>query len=223
MLSLEVQETTPSTAPDPARPELLRPTPALDFEHASVRAFVGRVTEGAGSPMESASRLFAAVRDEVKYDPYVADMQPHALSASATLERGRAFCVPKAVLYAACLRAVGVPCRLGFSDVTNHLSTQKLIDVLRTRVFAFHGYAVLWNGRAWLKASPAFDAGLCRWFGVAPLTFDGEEDAVLQAYDGSGRAFMEYLTDRGTYDDLPVDEMERVWREVYPHLFGLAP
>lgn len=192
----------------------------MDFEHPAVRAFVERVTAGASTPKERAARLFAAVRDEVKYDPYAADMAPSALTASATLVRRRAFCVPKAVLYAACLRAVGVPCRLGFSDVTNHLSTQKLVDLLRTRVFAFHGYAVLWNGSSWLKASPAFDSSLCRWFGVPPLQFDGEHDAVLQAYDGKGRAFMEYLVDRGTWDDLPVAEMARVWREVYPHLFA---
>jgi hypothetical protein len=30
---------------------------------------------------------------------------------------------------------------------------------------------------------------------------------------------MEYLRDRGTYDDFPFDEMMRVKHEVYPHFF----
>ena len=42
---------------------------------------------------------------------------------SATLARGYGFCVNKAVLLAALARAVGIPARLGFADVRNHLSS----------------------------------------------------------------------------------------------------
>ncbi len=59
-----------------------------------------------------------------------------------------------------------------------------------------------------------------RVFGVAPLELDGENDAMLQPFDGRGRAFLEYLRDRGVHDDFPDDEMLRVWREVYAHMFG---
>ncbi len=201
----------------------LRPTWFLDYEDPGVAAFTRDAIRGATTDVEKASRLFLAVRDGVRYDPYQSVLTPADLTASATLARGAAFCVPKATLYAATLRAAGIPSRLGFADVTNHLATRKLIEALRTRLFAFHGYVEVRLGGRTLKATPAFNASLCRKFGVAPLEFDGEHDAMLQAYDGQGRSFMEYLRDRGVYDDFPYDEMIRVWREVYPHLFGLPP
>ncbi len=195
-------------------------TKFLDYEHPSVVAFVREVTEGATTDVERVKRLFLAVRDRVRYDPYQIELQPHHLTASATLARGRAFCVPKAVLLAATLRSVGVPARLGFADVTNHLATQRLLDTLKTSVFAFHGYVIVRLGGRELKITPAFDARLCAFFGVEPLEFDGTNDAMLQAFDDEGNRFLEYLCDRGTYDDFPYEEMLRVWTEVYPHLMA---
>lgn len=205
------------------RSALVRPTYFLDHEHPALRKFVDDAVRGAANEQERASRLFRAVRDTVLYDPYQAVLAREGMTASATLERGRAFCVPKAILLAACLRGVGIPTRLGFCDVTNHLATPRLLEALRTSVFAFHGYVEVHLGSRVLKATPAFNASLCARFGVPPLEFDGEHDAMLQAFDGSGHAFMEYLAERGTYDDFPHEEMLRVWREVYPHFFGDAP
>jgi len=203
-----------STAPN------LAPTRFLDYEHPAIADFVREVTQGATGDVDRAKRLFVAVRDRVRYDPYQIELMPEQLTASATLERGRAFCVPKAVLLAAALRAVGIPARLGFADVTNHLATQRLLDALKTSVFAFHGYVIAELGGRELKITPAFDSRLCAFFGVAPLEFDGEHDAMLQPFDGRGRAFLEYLCDRGVYDDFPYAEMLRVWGEIYPHLMG---
>jgi len=198
---------------------LLRPSSFLDYESPNVQAFVREVTEGATTDRERAARLFLAVRDRVRYDPYQVDLTPGGLTASTTLERGAAFCVPKAILLAAVYRAVGLPTRLGFVDVTNHLATPRLLERLGTRVFAFHGYVeVLVDGVA-RKATPAFDAKLCAKFGVAPLEFDGTADAMLQPFNGEGRAFLEYLEDRGIYDDFPYEEMIRVWKLHYAHLF----
>lgn len=202
----------------PADPRL-RPSSFLDYESPTVRAFVREVTEGATSDRERAARLFLAVRDRVRYDPYQVDLSPGGLTASTTLERGAAFCVPKAILLAAVYRAVGLPTRLGFVDVTNHLATPRLIERLGTRVFAFHGYVEVLIDGATRKVTPAFDAGLCAKFGVAPLEFDGTSDAMLQPFNGEGRAFLEYLEDRGIYDEFPYEEMIRVWKLHYAHLF----
>jgi transglutaminase-like putative cysteine protease len=203
-------------------PELLRSTFYLDFEHPQVARFVAETTRGASSQAERASRLFMAVRDQILYDPYRVELSPQAMTASATLAQGAAFCVPKAILYAACLRAVGIPTRLGFVDVTNHLATPRLLELLKSEVFAFHGYVqVHLDGRV-LKAAPAFHASLCQKFRVAPLQFDGTADAMLQPYDSKGRQFMKYVRDRGVYDDFPFEELVRVWQETYPHLFGIA-
>jgi hypothetical protein len=198
----------------------LSPTRYLDYHHPAVASFVREVAGDAPNDLERAKRLFVAVRDRVRYDPYQIELEPEQLTASATLLRGRAFCVPKAVLLGAALRAVGIPTRLGFADVTNHLATQRLLDALKTHVFAFHGYVIAQLGGRELKITPAFDSRLCAFFGVPPLEFDGEHDAMLQPFDGRGRAFLEYLRDRGVYDDFPHAEMLRVWSEVYPHLMG---
>ena len=197
----------------------LAATRFIDYEHPAIADLVRETTRGATTDVERARRLFVAVRDGVRYDPYQIDLEPDQLTASATLLRGKAFCVPKAVLLAAAFRAIGVPARLGFADVTNHLATQRLLDALKTSVFAFHGYVVARLGDREVKITPAFDARLCRYFGVEPLEFDGEHDAMLQPFDGEGRAFLEYLRDRGVWDDFPYEEMMRVWSEIYPHLF----
>jgi transglutaminase-like putative cysteine protease len=196
--------------------DLLTSTYFLDFEHPRVAAFARDSAASGRDDVERASLLFRAVRDAVRYDPYEPDVSRGALTASATLERGAAFCVPKAILLAATLRAVGIPSRLGFADVTNHLATPRLLEALGTSVFAFHGFVEIHVGGRVLKATPAFNASLCAKFGVAPLEFDGTQDAMLQPFDSEGRAFLEYLRDRGMYDDFPYDEMIRVWRETYP-------
>ena len=199
-------------------PSNLAATRYLDYDHPAVAELVREVTHGATSDVERAKRLFVAVRDRVRYDPYQLALGPDELTASATLLRGTAFCVPKAILLGAVLRGAGIETRLGFADVTNHLATQRLLDALKTHVFAFHGYVVARVGGREVKLTPAFDARLCAYFGVPPLEFDGENDAMLQPFDGEGRAFLEYLRERGVYDDFPYDEMMRVWAEVYPHL-----
>lgn len=201
--------------------EYLRPTASLDFTEPTFAAWV-REAAGEGTARERAVRLFLRVRDDVRYDPYDISLDPQAFRASATLARRRGYCVTKAILYAAGLRALGVPARLGFADVKNHLATPRLVELMQTDVFAYHGYAEAWLDGRWLKATPAFNATLCAKFGVAPLEFDGEHDAQLQPVNGSGQRFMEYLKDRGTFADFSLESMLTAWKEVYPHLAELT-
>ena len=195
----------------------LRRSRYMDFDHPRVAELVADVPPG--NEVERASALFLRVRDDVLYDPYKVMLEPPYFAASATLERGRGFCVAKAILYAAGLRGLGIPSRLGFADVRNHLSSPQLLEVLRTDVFAFHGYTEAYLNGRWVKATPAFNASLCARFGVAPLDFDGVNDAVLQPLNAKGDRFMEYLRDRGTFEDFSLEAMLVAWREVYPHLF----
>jgi transglutaminase-like putative cysteine protease len=194
----------------------LAPTPAIDADHPAVVDLAREVTAGAGDPTARAVRLFAVVRDLIRYDPYVVDLRPEAMRASAVLAAGRSWCVPKATLLAATARAVGVPARLGFADVRNHLATPRLLELLGSDLFLWHGYAALWLDGAWRKATPAFNAELCARFGVAPLTFDGRDDALLHPFDGDGARYMEYLHDRGTADDLPLDVLRAELEAAYP-------
>lgn len=195
--------------------ELLAPTYFVDSDHPDVALFARRAIGDAVTERERASRLFRAVRDGLRYDPYSVTFERDDYRASSIVRRDRAYCVPKAILLAAAARALGIPARLGFADVRNHLSSEKLIRALGTDLFVFHGYVELWIEGQPHKASPAFNAALCERFGVAPLEFDGTADALLQPYDGAGHRLMEYVNDRGLYLDLPYDEMMRAFAETY--------
>ncbi|MCC6764492.1 MAG: transglutaminase family protein [Deltaproteobacteria bacterium] len=202
--------------PTPELAPFLQPSPCVESDAPAVRAFAARVTEGAADDRERAVRLFYAVRDEIRYDPYGVVLTPDFLGASSVLTRGAGFCVAKAVVLAAAARAVGIPARLGFADVRNHLTTERLRAQMGTDVFVFHGFTELFLDDRWVKATPTFNRSLCDRFGVKPLEFDGVSDSVLHPFDTAGERHMEYLRDRGTHVDVPFDEMHAVFAEYYP-------
>jgi len=200
-------------------PTYLRPTWFLDWDHPDVVEFAHRTTEEANGDADRAVRLFYAVRDRIRYDPYTADLEPGTFKASLIAGRDATFCVPKAILLAAAARAVGIPSRLGFADVRNHLATARLLRLLRTDLFVYHGYTEFFLDGRWVKATPTFNLSLCERFGVEPLEFNGRDDAMLHPFDRDGKRHMEYVFDRGSYADLSLDEMIPALREAYPHLF----
>jgi transglutaminase-like putative cysteine protease len=197
----------------------LAPSAIIDADHPAVIAYARAAAGDTSDARERAVRLYRAVRDDVVYDPYGLGLDVAGMRASATLAHGRGWCVAKAVLLAACARAEGIPARLGFADVRNHLSTEKLRAAMGTDLFVFHGYTELWIAGCWVKATPAFNKELCAKFGVEPLEFDGVHDSLLQAHDGGKRTFMEYVHDRGSYDDVPLDEILAAFRANYPTMF----
>lgn len=197
----------------------LAPTEYIESDHPDVVAFARRASAGAVTDRERAVRLYYAVRDGIRYDPWAFCLEPEVFRASMTLAAGTGFCIPKAILLAAAARALGIPSRLAFADVRNHLASERLLAVMRTDVFAFHGMTELELEGRWVKATPAFDLGLCERFGVLPLEFDGRSDSTLHPFDRAGKRHMEYLVDRGSHADLPLAELTRVSHEVYPHLF----
>lgn len=198
----------------PTAADLLAST-TFDFEDPSVAAFASRAAADATDEATRASRLFAAVRDQIRYSPYGLRNDRSAFTASAALASTENWCVPKAILLAASARAVGIPSRLGFADVRNHLSSERLTAHLGSDLFVFHGYTLLFVEGKWRKASPAFNAELCERFGVPALEFDGHSDALLHAFDGEGRRHMEYVTDHGAYTDVPFAEIWTAFRAHY--------
>jgi len=197
----------------------LEPTAFIDSDSPAVRAFASRAVEGAVDERERIARLFAAVRDAIRYDPYAASDDPDDYVASHVIERGSAYCIPKAVLLAAGARSLGIPARLGFADVRNHLQSDRLRELMGgTDVFVYHGYTELNVDGAWRKATSAFNSSLCARFGVPPLEFDGSADAVLHPYTGDGSRHMEYVRERGSYTDLPLDAIIEAFTTAYPGL-----
>ena len=115
----------------------------------------------------------------------------------------------------AAARSRGIPARLGFADVRNHLTSEKLRAQMQTDVFAWHGYSELLLDGRWHKLSTAFNIELCARFGVKALDFDGTGDALMHPYDEAGNRHMEYIRQRGSFDDLPLEQILADFEEIY--------
>ncbi|MBV1926012.1 MAG: transglutaminase family protein [Rhodobacteraceae bacterium] len=199
----------------------LRPTHYIDSDSPEIRAFTDSALAGmdaSASKTEIAIRLFDAVRDRLRYDPYSFALDAPAYRASVIANMDAAFCVPKAILLTACLRAAGIPAALGFADVKNHLNTPKLAELMDTDMFIYHGYVQLWLDGKTYKITPAFNMELCQRFGVKPLEFDGQHDALFHSFDQKGQQHMEYVNERGIFADPPIDEFLEAFRQTYPKL-----
>jgi len=199
--------------------EYLSPARYIDSGHAAVVAFSRNHSQGR-SDREKAVSLYYAVRDEIRYNPFLDFTQRSAFQASAVLEAGQGFCVGKASLLAACARAAGIEARVGFADVKNHLTTPRLAETMGSDLFVYHGYTDLRIEGKWVKATPAFNLALCTRFRVKPLEFDGRADSIFHPFDEDERRHMEYLRDRGVYADVPVDEIQREFRAAYPKFYS---
>lgn len=193
----------------------LQATPIIDSDHESVRAFTHRHAGPSTQPTEQAVSLYYAVRDRIRYNPYTFDLILQSIKASTTLERGEAWCSPKAALLAACCRVLGIPARVGFADVRNHLSTARMREQMKTDVFHWHGYTSIHLDGKWLKATPAFNIELCEKFHLKALDFDGQNDSLYHPFDLDGNKFMDYIRFRGEYDDVPLEEMRLSLESLY--------
>lgn len=199
-------------------PEFLKPSRFVESDAPSVVDFAHSCVGNASAPIDMAVRLYYAVRDSVLYDPYQRYTQYETYSGRVALERGRGFCIAKAALLAACARAVAIPARLGFADVRNHLATPRLLELNGSDVFRWHGYTDLWLEGKFVKATPAFNLSMCERFDVKPLEFDGRNDSIFHPYDRNDRRHMEYLKDRGTFADVPADQIIATFRENSPRV-----
>jgi transglutaminase-like putative cysteine protease len=201
--------------------EYLRPAEFIDSDDPDVRAFAEKKSAGAPDTIARAIQLYNAVRDEILYDPYYVGDARRVLRARAFLRAGRGFCNPKAALLAAAARVVGIPSRVGYADVCNHLSTKKLRDLIGGDLIIWHGFTELYLDGLWVKATPAFNLRLCERFGVVPLDFDGRHDSLFHQYDRTGRLHMEYVNQRGTFADVPYDILVADFKRVYPRWIAL--
>lgn len=193
----------------------LSPTTLIDSDHPAVAAFAARHGRGTDD-RERAIALYYAVRDGFRYDPYRIDLSPEGMRASTVLANGYGWCVPKAALLAAACRAAGIPARVGFADVRNHLATERMREVMQTDVFYWHGYTDVLLDGCWRKATPAFNIELCERFGLLTLDFDGRADSLYHPFDRHGHRHMEYVAQRGSFDDVPLARMTADFVRLYP-------
>ncbi len=193
----------------------LRPTDIIDSEHQEIVAYAQKCVGDSKEPVKKAIKLFYAVRDDIRYDPYSPFYLPDHYRASSVLKSKRGFCISKASLMCALLRACKIPSRVGFATVRNHLTTDRLVERMGSDLFVYHGYVELSLHDKWIKATPTFNKELCLIHHVAPLEFDGINDALFHPYNSKQEKFMEYIEYHGTFHDIPVDEIVSSWKDAY--------
>jgi transglutaminase-like putative cysteine protease len=200
--------------------DFLMPGRFIDSRAPNIVEFASEVTNGASGQIDRVLQIYLAVRDRIAYDPYLDYSDPTCYRASEVLVRGRGFCIGKAALLAAATRAIGIPARVGYADVRNHMTSPRLYERIKTDIFIWHSYAELQLNGVWVKATPAFDAALCERLGLKPLDFDGRSDSLFQPIDPAGRRHMEYLKDRGSFADVPFETIMADMRIHYPALIS---
>lgn len=199
--------------------DYLSPTYFFDFESEEIQDIISEFKDALLSQKEIAIALYTKVRDHWRYDPYNLSFNKEKYRASEIAKRSKGHCVDKSIILIACLRAMGIPARIHLAKVKNHIAVDRLIEKFGSNELTPHGMVDAFIANKWLKLSPTFNASLCEMLHVAPLDFDGENDAVLQAFNKEGTQFMEYLEDYGHFEDVPVAFMAQNAREHYPKIF----
>ena len=198
-------------------PQTLQATTMVDSDHPAVIAFAREHARGAGE-RERAVALYYAVRDGFRYDPYRIDLSVHGMKGSTVIAKGYGWCVPKAALLAAACRAAGIPARVGYADVRNHMTTERLRQNMGSDLFVWHGYTDIGLDGRWMKATPAFNIELCDRFGLLPLEFDGRADSIYHPFDKAGNRHMEYVAMHGAFDDVPLQRILDAFALQYPNM-----
>src|SRR3546814_5867633 len=77
----------------------LQPSKYIDSDSPEVLRFTGKALGGMeqASATDKSVRLFDAVRDDLRYDPYNIPVKAEAYRASAIATQDSAFCVPKEI------------------------------------------------------------------------------------------------------------------------------
>ena len=195
--------------------QYLASTDTIDAVSPAIREKVTELTRGCTDDAEKAVRLFYFVRDEIPYNIYMISMFREDFVASTVLERGKGYCMQKAVLLAALGRAAGIPTRLAFAKIRNNRTPQRFVDKVGTNVFPRHGYDQFFLDGEWISAAATFDRQLCEKNGLKTVEFDGMSDATLPLEDASGNPYIDYVELFGHEADLPLDwivaEVSKMW------------
>ncbi len=199
--------------------EYLAPTYFIDSKSDVIKSFAKEICRNESDPLKNAIKLYYAVRDGIKYDPYSMEDSMAFMVASNILQRKFGYCVAKAIVLIALARSRKIPARLGLADVKNHLNSKRLETLMGTNLFIYHGFTELYLNEKWVKATPAFDINLCKQVGVKPLEFDGITDSIFHEFNIQGTRHMEYVKDHGSFSDLPFERIMDASKKKYPLYF----
>ncbi len=201
--------------------ETLKSTFFIDWKHPSVLQKAKELTEGIEDDINKAIKLFYFVRDGIRYSVKDSRLSydKKEWKPSLTLEKGYAFCIPKAILLASLARAVGIPSKLHFVDIVNHMTSDRLKKNMGSNLFIFHGFVELFLNGRWVEANCAFDKELCIRKNFPWVDFDGVKDGLFASTNNDGEPFVEYIKDRGVYNDAPHQEIMQTWAIEYPNRY----
>lgn len=191
------------------RLQYLAATFFIDCDHATIREKSRDLVAAIDGAKEKSIRLFYFVRDGIRYSIYTDRSTEAQFKASHVLDIGQGYCVHKAVLLVALARAAGIPARLRFAEIRAHLTPPEMVEKRGGNIFPYHGLVELCINERWVKATPTYDQLYCEKIGISPVDFDGENDAMLPSHAKDGRLHVEYLQDRGSYADLPLEEIQK--------------
>src|SRR5262249_16109224 len=126
----------------------LAPAEFVDSGAPSVAEFARDAAGVAGDSQTRPGRHSYAGRGDNVCTPSCDFRDAGTFGGSGVLDHRWGFCVGKASLLTAAARAAGIPARIGFADVRNHLCTPKLRALMGTDTFVYHGYTDLYlDGR----------------------------------------------------------------------------
>ncbi|MFK7771517.1 MAG: transglutaminase family protein [Saprospiraceae bacterium] len=198
----------------------LSPTYFFDYENEHIQNLLQEFQSNSLSQKEKTIQVYLKIRDDWRYNAYQINFNKEAFRASEISQRSEGHCIDKAILLTTCLRGLGIPARVHFAKVKNHIAVETLTEKLGTNELTPHGMVDVFLEGKWVKSSPAFNASLCEKCNVAPLDFDGESDSVFQEYNRDGNEFMEYVEDYGHFEDLPYDFILQNMNEHYGQFFN---
>ncbi|MFX1379103.1 MAG: transglutaminase family protein [Promethearchaeota archaeon] len=200
----------------------LQPTEFLDFNKKRVKETAIEITKHLKEDKEKAIALFDWVQNKIKYNMFTYYPKIKAnLKASVTLRRMNGFCMSKATLLSTFARAVGIPARIHMVDIINHKLSKRVVNLMGTKAFYCHAYSEIFLNGKWIKATPVFDRETSIKGGFLPIIeFNGETDALFAPYDNEGNIFVEYITDWGSYADVPIEKIDQIFSEKYSQWYN---
>jgi transglutaminase-like putative cysteine protease len=196
--------------------EYLQETKFFDFNSPEIQNVIQSLELNDLSEQEKAIKLFYYVRDSIKYSVIINSFDPKIFQASYVLQQESSFCIPKAVALSTLARAVGIPSRIHFVDFVNHRLSAKLTELWGTNIMAMHCFTEFYLNNNWVKATASLDIETCNRHDFVSVEFDGINDSTIKEFDKKGRKHAEYVRDRGSFADVPINLIKQVMSEVYP-------
>jgi len=192
----------------------------FDFANEKIQSFHALIKkENTSSNKEFAIKAYEYVRDNWPYYPYRFSLINEDWRSSELVTHKSGHCIDKVIILIAILRVEKIPARLGLAKVRNHIAVDQIVEKFGSDVLVPHGYIEIYLDNKWVKATPAFNKELCELLNVKVLDFDGENDSIFQEFDQTGsNAFMEYLEDYGTFNEVPLPYMFQLMQEHYPRI-----